>query len=133
MAITAGLEQSIVISRKEVGADHEAQEARLRKYLSALSEGDVDSDTAERAWSIWKRLASTRQGDMAVPGCDAGEERQVLLIWNNGEHHFDAEIFADGAVEFFYRNRRTGRTGSYDWQDDGGALPSEIDAFTQFV
>ncbi len=133
MAIHASLEQTIVASHKNVSANHEAHEARLRKYLSALSESDIDPATAERAWNLWKRLASARQGDTAVPGCDAGDERQVLLIWNNGEHHFDAEVFADGAVEFFYRNRRTGRTGSHDWQDDGGALPPEIDVFTQFI
>ena len=32
---------------------------------------------------------------------------EVFLAWDLGEHHAEIEIFDDGRVEFFYRNRRT--------------------------
>ena len=77
------------------------------------------------AWSLYA-LAQLRADVPRLPMPDAypGPNDELLYTWDRKEHHLELEIYADGSMEAFYRNRNDGSL----WAGDVG-LPAIPDAW----
>ncbi len=49
-----------------------------------------------------------------LPDIALGPDRQLLLCWDKGEHHFEIEVFPGGTIEFFYLNHQTNDVWKYE-------------------
>ena len=45
--------------------------------------------------------------DMPIPMACTGPDGRMLYSWDNKQHHFEAEFFPDGKIEFFSMDRKT--------------------------
>lgn len=80
-------------------------------FLTEMANGIISQSTANAARKIWELLQRLPDVRIPVPAASAGPDGQVFYSWNSGRHHFEIEILPNGDVEFFYRDRETGRTG----------------------
>jgi hypothetical protein len=87
----------------------------LNHYLSSVQEaGNISTHTASVAWDEWNLLCHSVGSLLPIPDAAPGPEGQLLYAWNKEEHHFEAEIFPDDTIEFFYWNRKTNEA----WEKD---------------
>jgi hypothetical protein len=49
-----------------------------------------------------------------VPDACPGRRDNFMYTWSKEEHYLECEIFGSGEIEFFYRNRETGK----NWGED---------------
>lgn len=78
-----------------------------------VSQGETAPDAAERMLRFLRRLLSDVP-DAPLPKMSAAE-RQVICVWDAGEHHLELEVFGGGAGEWLYRNRTAGAVWEEDW------------------
>jgi len=96
----------LTLVRRYNGETMDENEKKLAVYLcSVVNQGCVQPHTAVFAWFLWKALRST----VRMPNVAPGPNGQLLLMWNTGPHHLEAEIFPDGTVEYFYIHHDTNR------------------------
>lgn len=103
---------------------YENQHQHLLGYLGELrveakSSGEVEFsvtviDLAEKVWLSLKNHFRSQGKCLEVPDACPGSNDDFMYVWSKAEHYFECEIFGDGAVEFFYRNRSTGD----NWGED---------------
>jgi hypothetical protein len=99
---------------------------RLFQFLQKLMRsGEVPTATADVAWRTWNQLKTQAAGPLLVPDASGGPNGGLLFFWDQGEHHLELEFLADGEVEFFYRNRRTGTLWGAD-HHNGQPFAEEI-------
>jgi hypothetical protein len=97
----------------------------LAYYLGTVSAaGEITPSTAALALKFWNELRRAVRG-LPVPDAAPGPEGQLLYTWNRAEHHLEAEIFPNGSIEMFYRNRITGDLWGHD-STAGDALSEEV-------
>ena len=94
--------------------------SRYQNYLYREAvQGETSPDAALRTLRFLYRLFDQ------IPDCpppDMGAaERQILCVWDKGEHHLELEVFADGDGEWFYMNRETHAVWEEDWKMDAPA------------
>lgn len=70
---------------------------------------------------------------LEVPDACPGESNDFMFLWKKGEHHLECEIFGDGAVEFFYRNRSTDETWGEDITLESKLTPEIMKKLMLFV
>lgn len=103
---------------------HENQHKQLLAYLETLrieaqSAGEIEFtvsliNLAEQVWSHLKNHFRTQGKCLEVPDACPGSNDNFMYVWSTAEHYLECEIFGDGTVEFFYRNRSTGD----NWGED---------------
>lgn len=93
------------------------REQRLSRFISDLRDKKIITDVAAlRAWNIWKQLSKCKGKSLRVPDASAGPDDAFIFIWNKDEHHLELEIFPGGALDFFYRNRKSGDLWSSEYK-----------------
>lgn len=111
-------------------------------YVAALynevEAGNVGFTTKvlDNARQVLKNLNSHfRQNHLflEVPDACPGESDDFMFLWSKGEHHLECEIFGDGAVEFFYRNRATDEVWGEDITLESKLTPAIMKKLMLFV
>lgn len=113
----------------------EQRHLELREYLDSLeaearstNQAEFTLKTISIAWQVWLDLRSQlqqREVCLEVPDACPGNQNNLMYTWSKSEHYLECEIFGNGAVEFFYRNRVTNDV----WGEDatlGERFSSEI-------
>lgn len=110
--------------------------ARIERVRAFLSErvvtGRISPEVARTADDALTALDAAIGPPLAVPKASTGPDGQVLLTWDEAEHHFELEIPPDEPAVFFYRNRRTGETWDADYSV-GGPIPEEAGARLRLI
>jgi hypothetical protein len=89
---------------------------KLISYLKLLrieaeSNHEVDFSIAviNLADQIWKNLNDYFENEsLEVPDACPGNDDNFMYTWSKDEHYLECEIFSNGAIEFFYRDRTSG-------------------------
>lgn len=102
----------------------------LQEYLdSLLNESKTkDSGFTVKVVNNAKQLLKTiESSDLILMSPDAcpGESNNIMFLWEKEDYYLECEIFEDGAVEFFYKNRITNEKWGEDTTIDQ-KLTSEI-------
>jgi len=72
---------------------------------------------------VWQALSAhfSRLGlCLEVPDACPGQSDDLMYTWSKAEHYLECEIFGSGAVEFFYRNRKSGGVWGEDTTLENG-------------
>ncbi len=102
----------------EVSDTQSSRRQMLSHYLVSVREaGDISAHTASVAWKVWNLLSHSMDNSLPVPDAAPGPEGQLLYVWEKKEHYFEAEIFPNDIIEFFYWNRETNEA----WEKDCNA------------
>ncbi len=109
---------------KNLEEPNEERHLHLQNYLESLrSEARSNNETEftikalNIAWQVWNDLKDHFQQKglcLEVPDACPGSQDNFMYTWSKAEHYFECEIFGNGEVEFFYRNRSTGEV----WGED---------------
>ncbi|MGB0561799.1 MAG: hypothetical protein ACPGVO_08345, partial [Spirulinaceae cyanobacterium] len=136
-----GLE--IGVSERKIAIEQGKRIQSLSSYLISLlneaeSCGESEFSTAviRNAWSVWQSLnryfyASGQY--LEVPDACPGEDDDFMYSWSTGEHYLECELFGNGAVEFFYRNRRTNEVWGEDTIKDSRFSAAIFEKLALFV
>lgn len=95
------------------------------EFLTGLggdgSQASPQAATSARAfWAVLRR-----QMDVRVPQAGVGEDGTVQFAWDVDEHHIDVDFLSSGGIEWFYRNRQTGKVATGE-ADKPTPLPKEL-------
>lgn len=113
---------------------HTERQVKLLAYLRGCAQhGSIPRGMIPFAWNIWSQVRTAMRGCILVPNASPGGEQQILYSWDNGEHHLELEVFPSGAVEWFYRNRTTGKLWSLDTTDSYPCPPDAQERLRLFV
>jgi hypothetical protein len=74
----------------------------------------ITTELAKLCEQVWFGLVATHDRPFPLPAICPGDANNLMYTWNHGEHYLECEIFEQGEIEFFYRNRHTGET----WGED---------------
>lgn len=98
---------------------------RMNSYLNSLKDEAKRINGDESV--IWLAedlitllIHKLAQGNkvLEIPDCCPSESNEgdfhIILTWDKDEHYLECEIFNNGDIEFFYRNRFT----KQDWGED---------------
>jgi hypothetical protein len=98
--------------------DNKKQQTNLQTYLESLKSEVQESckseftvTVLEYASKIWNNLSLyflRKNSCLEVPDACPGQNNDFMYTWSKAEHYLECEIFGDGVVEFFYRNRNSG-------------------------
>jgi hypothetical protein len=130
---------------KNKNAALEAQRhQKLQTYLDSLRDearATRESEFSERvldiAWLVWTRLRKHfMKGELCleVPDACPGQKDNFMYTWSQEEHYLECEIFGSGEIEFFYRNRETGKNWGEDTtigQAFSPVILEKVELFTQ--
>jgi hypothetical protein len=96
----------------------------LKAYLDSLydearaaKESEFSEGVLDIAWLVWMRLRNHFMENklcLEVPDACPGQKDNFMYTWSKEEHYLECEIFGNGEIEFFYRNRKTGQ----NWGED---------------
>lgn len=101
-----------------------AASQRLAAFLKeAVHSGELTKETGELARKAWDEVHQRTKGRMSVPDACPGLNGQLLYTWDSGVHHLEIEIFPDGVIELFYRNRASGELWEEEYLE-GKPLPN---------
>ena len=64
----------------------------------------------ESARSIWLQLWIRLGARLASPLTQLTAEGAVQIAWGQGRHYLDVDIYPDGTMGWFYKDRERGRT-----------------------
>lgn len=79
-----------------------------------LADPDITPETRVLA-CVTAGALQAAEPRLAIPSAGSGPDGQLFFSWDYGRHHFEAEIFEDDRVEFFYRDRETETYFGSDW------------------
>lgn len=97
---------------------HMARCQGLYHYMmDQFNSGQIDRSTANLTLETWNRVAHATCNRLCVPDACPGSQGQMLLTWDRADHHLEIEIFPNGAIESFYRNRATAEL----WEEEYNA------------
>lgn len=100
------------------------------QYLGRIG---ADSHEGAVAVLVWTSVASAVEG-LPVPRAaySPEEDPAVSLAWEGDEHYVDIDIMRGGAIEWFYRNRKTSVFDGSAGPEPAHALPARlIECLTQ--
>lgn len=93
----------------------------LQDFVADPAEnGKTSTDIVERTIFQLLLFAKVLGYQLPVPDASVGPEGQILLIWDNADHHLELETTVEGA-SLFYANRST---GSWWGQPQSFGMPS---------
>lgn len=55
---------------------------------------------------------------LAVPNACPGENNNFMFVWDSNLHYLECEVFINGVVEFFYKDRTSGFVWGLDLPGD---------------
>jgi hypothetical protein len=91
------------------------REAQLARYLlGVIEKGYASADTIEAARSSWEALDAATDRRVAIPNAGPGPNGEMILTWDQREHHFEIEVAPAEPPYLFYRNRESGETWGAD-------------------
>jgi len=123
-------------------AKHKLALDKWESYVSELySEAElIDSGFStkvlDNARQILNRLNSHFRRDhlfLEIPDACPGESDNFMFVWDKGDNYLECEIFGNGAVEFFYRNRATNEVWGEDITVDAKLTPAIMKKLMLFV
>jgi hypothetical protein len=106
-----------------LSALHERQDSVLYNNLTELVAIQAITPKLEQlSIMVWDRLQQVfLNGDhrcLQIPSVCPGNVSNLMYTWNKDDHYLECEIFEEGEIEFFYRNRNTGETWGEDVTSD---------------
>jgi hypothetical protein len=118
------------------------QQRGLQYYLESLKSEAVESfesqftlTVLDYSWQTWKFLSdyfSARSLYLEVPDACPGQNNDFMYTWSRAEHYLECEIFGNGVVEFFYRNRSSGKVWGEDTTLEQGFTTSILEKVELF-
>lgn len=104
---------------KSLEQPNEERHKELQAYIDSLRsevrvsyEAEFTESVLDTAWKVWESLKmaiSARGLCLEVPDASPGNQNNFMYVWSKGDDYFECEIFGTGEVEFFYRNRNSGK------------------------
>ena len=86
--------------------DYEKWEAYLAPlYEEAQTSLEFNEYLLDKAREFITLLEHSLESGLAFPDADIGHT--FMFFWNNGHFYLEAEIYEDGVVEFFFKDRAT--------------------------
>ncbi len=123
-------------------AANKGDEEHLQAYLDslrseALENNEVDFTLAVLAhsWQAWKLLSdyfSNKDLCLEVPDACPDQKNNFMFTWSKSEHYLECEIFGNGEIEFFYRNRKSGKVWGEDTTLEQGFSASILEKASIF-
>ena len=92
-------------------------EEKLEEYLETV----INNSLADYAYELYLNIKSTmRKNGFIVDIPDACfSYDSFMYCFDRGQHYFECEIFINGVVEFFYKNRATSELwGEDSWVEN---------------
>lgn len=89
----------------------------LRSEAQSTNEAEFTVAVVNYSWQVWQALSDYFLGRgwcLEVPDACPGHSNNFMYTWSRAEHYLECEIFGSDAVEFFYRNRKSGEV----WGED---------------
>lgn len=83
----------------------------LRLEAKSTNESEFSVSVIDKSLHVWQELSKgfTQKGFwLEVPNACPGQNNDFMYTWSKDMHYLECEIFGNGAVEFFYRNRESG-------------------------
>jgi len=123
-------------------AEHELALNKWESYVSQLyieaEAGGTGFTTKvlDNARQVLRNLNSHFRQDhlfLEPPDACPGESDNLMFVWNKVEHYLECEIFGNGAVEFFYKNRLTDERWGEDITLESKLTPAIIKKLMLFV
>lgn len=109
----------------------------LHDEARATRESEFSERVLDMAWLVWTRLRKHFiKGELCleVPDACPGQKDNFMYTWSKEEHYLECEFFGSGEIEFFYRNRETGRNWAEDTtfeQPFSKTILEKVELFTQ--
>ena len=123
--------------------ENKKRQEELKYYLDSLrSEADSTNESEftvyviDYSWQVWRELSGhfSEQGlCLEVPDACPGQTNNFMYTWSKAEHYLECEIFDDGAVEFFYRNRKSSEVWGEDTTLEHGFSTAVLKKANLFV
>jgi hypothetical protein len=83
--------------------DRPLWEGYLRRL--AVPEGPLSVDRAEQVRALWAALEKRVGPRLRPPHAGPLQNDGFAMSWDNGRHHFEIEVSADGTFDWFYMDR----------------------------
>jgi hypothetical protein len=124
--VSDSIQKSEFIRRllQSLEAENKKKQTELMYYISSLrsevetnQESDFTISVLNYSWEVWQGLSkcfAERGVCLEVPDACPGQSDNFMYTWSKTEHYLECEIFGNGAIEFFYKNRKTGEV----WGED---------------
>jgi hypothetical protein len=111
------LHQSWVDANREHQRNLEIYLESLKSEVNESCKSQFAVAVLESAWKTWNSLSlyfARENLCLEVPDACPGQNDDFMYTWSKAEHYLECEIFGDGAIEFFYRNRKSGEVWGGD-------------------
>lgn len=72
-------------------------------YMRNQTECSLTKKVIDNSVGVWNKLSTNK--NLSIPDVCYGDDDNILFIWDNNTIYLECEIFGDGRVEFFNRNR----------------------------
>ena len=86
------------------------EDEKWTAFLNGLS-----GNYADAARALWGKLVRSVP-QIRIPQAGPTPDGSFQLVWDRGEHHVEVDVYPEGHLEWFYRNRRTGEVEGADEQ-----------------
>jgi len=81
----------------------------VEDYLESI-ESEISRNTYINAARLYGRVCGyflVKNLELQIPDACIGENDNLMYVWETVEHYLESEIFNDGKIEWFYRNKNT--------------------------
>lgn len=85
------------------------EQNRWNVYLNELridTPEDVSLDQVRAVIRLWK-TANSRYPNLSPPAAGLIDDGLFHLVWNRGEHYCEVDLYANGDIDWCYKNRTT--------------------------
>jgi hypothetical protein len=92
-----------------VGANWARRLKRVQGFLRYIENitvrGLISKATEREALLVWESLSSATSSAIGVPNAAPGNDGQLLLVWDSGQHHLEIEFESGATPSLFYADR----------------------------
>lgn len=95
----------------------------IEQYLQELAgeDGWITPQTADWATRLYREIRQRVRG-LATPNVAPGPDGVVGFVWRNANHFVGLDVGADGNLEAFHENLRSGEL----WSEEALTVPDEL-------